>query len=300
MDAGMVGRVTEGRYLELVAKARELVELASRCQFALGDTALEIEPIQQHGGQGHSPVEKTVGVTDVLRFFADDIGVPVKTLMTYRWVASRWPAERRRKHVSHYIHRILASITDDDERWEAIDSPPLDERTGRHRWTEDAARTRIGQPTRTPTTTAQKIRAIHDLADDDEVASQATAELLRRPAVARTAMTDQTARHLVNRAQQHLDHVAAEPVRRVAEPALRRVDHMMGYIDLIGACASFVAAGGRIVPTLRGRSFSEDERTRIHKNLTRVRTTADWMENAVDTGNTSLDEGLAALLRDQQ
>jgi len=35
-------------------------------------------------------------------------------------------------------------------------------------------------------------------------------------------------------------------------------------------------------------------------NLTRVRTTAGWMENAVDTGNTSLNEALAALLRDQQ
>jgi Family of unknown function (DUF6192) len=92
--------------------------------------------------------------------------------------------------------------------------------------------------------------------------------------------------------------MAAEPVRRVAEPALRQVEHTMGYIDLIGACASFVAAGRRIVPTLRCRSFSEEERTRIHKNLTRVRTTEDWMENAVETGNTSLDEGLAALLRD--
>ncbi|GAA1564188.1 DUF6192 family protein [Actinomadura kijaniata] len=239
-------------------------------------------------------------MTEVLAMFADDIGVPTKALLTYRWVSSRWPAARRRAGVSHYIHRILASITDDDERWAAIADPPLDERTGRRRWTEDAARTRIGQPTRTPTTLAQKVRAIHDLAADDQVASAAAADLLRRPAVARTAMQDHTARHLVNRAQHEVDHAAGEPARQVAGPALRRVDHTMGCIDLIGACASFVAAGGRIVPGLRGRSFTDDERARIHKNLTRVRTTADWMEHAVDTGNTALDEGLAALLRDQQ
>ncbi|WP_433252691.1 DUF6192 family protein [Actinomadura nitritigenes] len=39
-----------------------------------------------------------------------------------------------------------------------------------------------------------------------------------------------------------------------------------------------MAAGGRIVSTLRGRSFSEDERSQVHKNLTRIRTTAYWME----------------------
>jgi hypothetical protein len=66
------------------------------------------------------------------------------------------------------------------------------------------------------------------------------------------------------------------------------------------ACASFVAAGGRIVPTLRGRGFSEEERSRIHRNLTRIHTTADWVAHAIDTGETSLDESLAALLRDQQ
>ncbi|GAA1564196.1 hypothetical protein GCM10009678_54110 [Actinomadura kijaniata] len=36
MGASMVGRVSQDRYLELVTKARELVEVQSRCQFALG------------------------------------------------------------------------------------------------------------------------------------------------------------------------------------------------------------------------------------------------------------------------
>jgi hypothetical protein len=201
--------------------------------------------------------------------------------------------------VSHYIHKILASIHDEEERWDTITHPPRDERTGTCRWTEQAAQQAAGEQTRKPTTVQQKVAAIHDLAADEEVASQVAADLLRRPAVARDAMRDTTARHLVNRAQYEHDREAAEPVRQVAGPALERVEHTMGFIDVIGACSAFVAAGGRIVPNLRSRSFTDDERAAVHRNTDRVRATAGWIENAVDTENTSLDEGLAALLRDR-
>ncbi|MFC9977593.1 hypothetical protein ACFVH6_42505 [Spirillospora sp. NPDC127200] len=96
MGAGMVGRVIWERYEVLVAQARELVERQSRRQFALGDAALLIEPIQSRGGQSHGPVEKAVGVEEALKAFADGIGVPLGTVRTYRWVSSRWSKERRR------------------------------------------------------------------------------------------------------------------------------------------------------------------------------------------------------------
>jgi hypothetical protein len=48
--ADMVGKVTAERYEQVVAEGRELVELASRCQWTLGEAALEIEPIRAPGG----------------------------------------------------------------------------------------------------------------------------------------------------------------------------------------------------------------------------------------------------------
>ena len=39
------------------------------------------------------------------------------------------------------------------------------------------------------------------------------------------------------------------------------------------------------------------ERTVLDSDIAKVRDAADWIEAAVDTGNVSLDEELAALLR---
>jgi hypothetical protein len=40
-----IGNVTKRRYDQLVSEGRDLVEQQSHCQFALGDRALEIEPM---------------------------------------------------------------------------------------------------------------------------------------------------------------------------------------------------------------------------------------------------------------
>jgi hypothetical protein len=42
-------------------------------------------------------------------------------------------------------------------------------------------------------------------------------------------------------------------------------DRTIDFLDLIGACHKFVAATGRLVPQMRGRRLSEDEREVIHK-----------------------------------
>ncbi|WP_420712168.1 DUF6192 family protein [Streptomyces sp. DSM 15324] len=111
---------------------------------------------------------------------------------------ARGPAVRG---VSHKVHYILAGIVDDAERFEAIDAPPLDERVQIRRWTTDLAKKYVGQRPDRPETPAQKVAAIHRLADDDEVAAQVATDVLRRPAVAARVVTDDTARHMVNKAQ---------------------------------------------------------------------------------------------------
>lgn len=46
---------------------------------------------------------------------------------------------------------------------------------------------------------------------------------------------------MVNRAQLDRSHQAGEVVRLQASPALRHMEHNLGFVDLIGACAAFVA-----------------------------------------------------------
>ncbi|WP_420834055.1 DUF6192 family protein [Streptomyces antarcticus] len=97
-----------------------------------------------------------------------------------RFTASRWPKERRRPDVSFKVHRILAQIEDEDERFTAICTPP----EGKIRWTADEARRRIGKQVETPISPEEKVSAIHALARDEQVAAAVTTELLRRPTLA--------------------------------------------------------------------------------------------------------------------
>ncbi|WP_434976179.1 DUF6192 family protein [Streptomyces virginiae] len=41
-------------------------------------------------------------------------------MRTARWTSSRWPAERRQASVSFTVHRLLASIEDEQERFAAV------------------------------------------------------------------------------------------------------------------------------------------------------------------------------------
>ncbi|MEU6738316.1 hypothetical protein [Streptosporangium sandarakinum] len=80
----MIGRVTQERYDQLVAEGRELVEVQTRCQFALGDKALEIEPMQAHGGPHPGQSEMLLSVSESLQMFAEDLGLAPTTLETHR------------------------------------------------------------------------------------------------------------------------------------------------------------------------------------------------------------------------
>lgn len=110
---------------------------------------------------------------------AEDIGLAYSSVRNARWVSSRWPVEHRQASVSFTVHRILASIDDEKERFTAVLNPP--EKRGR--WTPDEANRRVGRQVQRPITPQEKVSAIHTLAKDEEVAAVVTGDLLRRPTV---------------------------------------------------------------------------------------------------------------------
>lgn len=290
----LVGKVSAQRYRELVDVGRELAKSLSTSQFPLGDVALEIEPMGPSGGS--RPHDKA-SVMVALEMFAADIGVALRTVETYRWVSSRWPERRRVPGVSYTVHRTLASIPSDRKRWAAIADPPPHPRTG----TQDAARRVVGQQVDHPVTTAEKVRAIVELARDEQVAVVAVDGLLRRPEVAFKVMADSVARHIVNQAQ--IDHATAS--QTLARARLhagttgvvsggRRVviESAAVVVELVGA---FAATATRIVPQLAGTDLGAEERESIAAQVARVRAAADWIEQAI-IGGADLDDVLAALL----
>ncbi|PWI46206.1 DUF6192 family protein [Streptomyces sp. ICBB 8177] len=296
---GMVGSVTRQRYDELVKLGRDWVAEMSSVQWRLGDAAGEIEPMRAHGGVNPPGSEELFTVSEALRMFAEDVGLAYTTVRDYRWVASRWPKEHRRADVSHTIHKILASIPDEEERFEAVASPPAHPRGGPARWTHDSAKRIVGWKVDTPESVQEKVDAIHDLAADDQVAAKVTTDFLRRPAVASKAMADDTARHAVNEAQFDRFRQEAAFVHDEAAPLpqLARMEHNVQFMDLVAACTQFVVTAGRIVPNLRGAPFDDAERETVLHGLSRVRASADWIENAVTRGEVDLDEQLQKLLK---
>ncbi|MFI0451903.1 DUF6192 family protein [Actinomadura sp. 6N118] len=220
-------------------------------------------------------------------------------------------AEHRRDGIGYTVYKALAAIQDEATRFAKLADPPLHEGSGTCRWTQDAAKRAVGQRAGRPETVQEKVNRVHDLVEDEEVAVQVASSLLRRPDVVGDVVGDETAMHVVNTAQAKRSRAAAKKrvedrptdteaeaeTKKAVKKAAARIAHTSEFVDLVGACASFTAAAGRIVPTLGEHHFTDEERATIHTNLDRVRGAAGWIEAAVDTGRVSLDAGLAALLK---
>uniref|UniRef100_A0AAU1HN78 Transcriptional regulator n=1 Tax=Streptomyces sp. NBC_00180 TaxID=2903632 RepID=A0AAU1HN78_9ACTN len=69
-----------------------------RIQFTIGDHALE--PMQPVGGAHPAPGEEPFGVEVSLQIYADDLGLSLSTVRSYRFAAHRWPEGQRRHGVS--------------------------------------------------------------------------------------------------------------------------------------------------------------------------------------------------------
>ncbi|MFC6879620.1 MULTISPECIES: DUF6192 family protein [Actinomadura] len=171
---------------------------------------------------------------------------------------------------------------------------------GRQEWTEDAAKREVGRKVNHPVTVIEKVRAIHDLAVYEQVASSVAADLLRRPDVAFKAMGDRVARDSVNRAQVERSRQAVEHnMPPAAAERLEELRQSSEFLDLVTACSAFTGSIGRTIGNLRGHQLTEAEKSTVLQQIAKVRATADWLESAVGTGNLTLDKGLAALLRGQ-
>ncbi|REH25817.1 hypothetical protein BX268_7816 [Streptomyces sp. 2221.1] len=127
-----VGSVSQRRYEQIVAELREVVEQQTQGSFTIGDRALEIEPMRERGGgQQVAPGQELFTVSETLHRLAEDIGLAYRTVEKARWTASRWPKDKRQKGVSFRVHRVLAQIADEAERFATIAKPPRARRGGR-------------------------------------------------------------------------------------------------------------------------------------------------------------------------
>lgn len=288
----MIGRVTESRWNELVRACREAVEAQTGMQFQIGDAALEIEPIQT----GHrSSNELEPGVHETLERFAEEIGVEASTLQNYRRTAAAWPKKRRRKHVSFTVHAILSGL---ENRFEVIADPPVNADSGKREWTCEAARRRAGQQVLYPQQPQERLSRVRSLTSDDEVASTAAEDLVSRPEVVEHLVSNPATWNRLSKARQERDVEVAHQARE-RTPAIGAVEQVQLVTALLGHCATFVAAINRTVPQLHGQ-LGPGDREAVHESLERVRTAADWCQDAVDTGDTSLSDQIAEFLRGEQ
>lgn len=285
------GHVSPARWQQLVRECREAIEAQTRIQFQLGDAALEIEPI---GNGGRSPNELEPGVAETLSIFAEEIGVELETLQNYRWTANQWPKKRRRKHVSFTVHLLLNSL---DDRFDVIGNPPLGD-DGHRRWTCEQARRAAGQQVNYPHEPEEQLARVRSLTREPKVAASAAERLVAQPEVAEHLASNPNIWHALSKARQTRDAETARTARE-RTPAIAETEHTQLVAELLGSCQQFVAALNRTVPQVHGR-LTETDRDAVHEALQRVRTAADWCQDAVDTGDTSLSDEIADFLRGEQ
>jgi len=89
--------------------------------------------MRAHGAVNPPGSKESSTVSEALRMLAEDVGLAHTTVRDYRWAASRRPRKHRRAHVSHTIHKILASLPDERKRFETAASPPAHPRAGGRR-----------------------------------------------------------------------------------------------------------------------------------------------------------------------
>lgn len=289
-----------GRY---VKQARDMVEEDTSIQFRLGDLTLKmIKP----KGRGINQ-----GVFLVLDRFADEIGSNVNTLVSYRHIAIAWPPDQRVPGIPWSVHAALDALPD---RFEVIHHPP----EGKNRWTEDLALSRAGRLPHQPLTKEEKLDRVRTLMREDESASKAVEEMIRRPDVAQRVMSSPSNQRILYRAhheqrqqaaaarftaaherdEDSLDEAEVEEVRQVRrrEPAVDYQRASSEILELIGSGTAFLVDLQRMIPGLHVAEFTEREVRAVLDNHRRIRAALDWCDSALSTGDKSMDEELARIL----
>lgn len=279
--------LTENEYDELVQQGRSVIKDAAALQFKLGDLALKIDPIADDRKERSQQFHR----------FADDLGIKFETLAEYRRVAIAWPEEHRATQKASYsVHRMLAGNSD---RFEIIQSPTPHPRDGAPIWTYDNAARAVKRQPSWPTTPAERVKKIHDLAGDDDVATEIARDFLKRPAVVSRVVQDDVTRHLLDRARvQHGQRQArkVDDERTRKYPAMQDLANHIECIEILGACTAFVAAIHRLLPHVLEKGLADADRRALEASLRRVGQAADWCQTAVATGYDGLDRRLEQLL----
>jgi hypothetical protein len=291
---------TDRQWARYVKQGRDMVEEDSSIQFRLGDLTLKM--VKNKGrGVNH-------GVFLVLDRFANEIGSNVNTLLNYRHVAIAWPPEQRVSGVPWTVHAALDALPD---RSEVIRHPPK----GKERWTEDLALSRAGRLPHRPLTKEEKLDRVRTLMREDESASKAVEEMIRRPDVAQRVMSSASNQRILYRAhheqrqqaaaarfaaaheRDEADDEAAE-VRQVRrrEPAVDYQRASSEVLELIGSGTAFLVDLQRMIPQLHVAEFTEREVRAVLDNHRRIRAALDWCDSALSTGDKSMDEELARIL----
>lgn len=301
-------KFTDRQWTRYVKQGREMIEEESSIHFRLGDLTLKMVESRGQGGVGH-------GVFQVLDRFADEIGINVNTLLGYRHVSIAWPPDKRAPGVSWSIHQALDALPD---RFDIIHEPP----TGKDRWTEDLALSRAGRLPHRPLTKAEKLDRVRTLMREDENASEAVEEMIRRPDVAHKIMSSPSNQRILYRAHHEQRQQAAaerfaaaheaddaetdqleEPEQAEETRQVRRREPAVDYqrasgevLELIGSGTTFLVDLQRMIPDLHVSEFTEREVRAVLDNHRRIRAALDWCDSALSTGDKNMDEELARIL----
>ncbi|MFE7607055.1 DUF6192 family protein [Streptomyces celluloflavus] len=294
-------RFTDRQWVRFVKQGKDLVEEESQVQFRLGDLTLKMVPVQRPGANNQR------GVFPVLDRFADEIGINVHTLLTYRHTATAWPPEHRAPGLSWSIHRALDACGD---RFEVIINPPQ----GITKWTEDKALSYAGRLPHRPLTKAEKLDRVRVLLDQDENAAEAISELIKRPDVAHRVMSNDANKRILYRAhhEQRMEAAGSRLAAAYEEETeegeettreVRRREPVVDYtrassevLELIGMGTSFLVEMQRLIPELHVAEFTDREVRAILDNHRRIRAALDWCDTVVATGDKTMDEELARIL----
>lgn len=301
-------KFTDRQWTRYIRQGREMVEEMSSLQFRLGDLTLKMVENRGQGGGSH-------GVFLVLDRFADEIGINVNTLLGYRHVSIAWPPGTRVPGISWSVHHALDALP---ERFDLIHEPP----EGKERWTEDLALSRAGRLPHRPLTKAEKLDRVRTLMREDENASEAVEEMIRRPDVAHKVMSSPSNQRILYRAHHEQRQQAAaarfaaahetggdesdqweEPEQIGESRQVRRREPAVDYqrasrevLELIGSGTTFLVDLQRMIPGLHVSEFTEREVRAVLDNHRRIRAALDWCDSALSTGDKSMDEELARIL----
>lgn len=297
-----------------VERGTALVRTKTSVQFELGDITLEMVQHQPHDFEDH-------GVQRILAAYGDEVGLSASTLKNYRAVACAWTKEKRISEVSFAIHQALAAHP---SRFSKIHNPPVDPVTKRRIWTVNEALRAAGRAPHHPVTAQERVDKVRDLITDDEDAAVVVREVLNRPAVVQKVMSDSSARHIINRVGRATMPVSPPrydspeeavvfggeywksgeaPGDEAASPRTNRAhvhysEAPREVLELLGVCTAFYTQMQRLLPGLHVVEYDENTKQTLVASIDRVRGAANWAETVINTGDASMDEGLARLLKE--